>query len=89
MAAKFKMGMLVSTPNALDSLNQQDIQTSIGRHMSGDWGELDAHDRAENEYALTRRLRLFSVYEDRKGIKFWIITEADRSVTTVLLPEDY
>ena len=61
----------------------------IYRHASGDWGDLDEDDRRQNELALGRGLRIFSAYETSSGIKIWIITEADRSVTTVLLPEDY
>jgi hypothetical protein len=50
---------------------------------------VDEHGRQENERSVTQRLRLFSVYHDRNNVKFWIITEADRSATTILLPEDY
>jgi hypothetical protein len=89
MPAKFPLGQTVITPNARDSLNPEDIQNALRRHASGDWGDVDEHDRKENELSLTRQLRLFSVYHDRNGVKFWIITEADRSATTILLPEDY
>lgn len=57
--------------------------------MAGDWGDVDEHDRKENEFSLTRRLRLFSVYHTESGVKFWMITEADRRITTLLLPRDY
>lgn len=57
--------------------------------MTGDWGDLCEEDRQANEDALNRDLRLLSAYSDRNGAKFWIITEADRSLTTILLPEDY
>lgn len=57
--------------------------------MTGDWGDLCEEDRQANEDALNRDLRLLSSYSDRNGTKFWIITEADRSLTTILLPEDY
>ncbi len=86
---KFPLGRLVITPAALRALNSEDITTSIRRHATGDWGELDSEDRATNEQALKHELRLLSAYTDRGGTRFWIITEADRSVTTVLLPEDY
>ena len=59
------------------------------RHLSGDWGEVDEHDRQENESGLRNQFRLMSVYTLRTGVKIWIITEADRSATTILLPEEY
>ena len=88
-APKFPLGRVVSTRHALDSLNQEDVLAALGRHHRGDWGEVGEEDRRENELSLPRRLRLLSVYRDRNGTRFWIITEADRSATTVLLPEDY
>jgi len=89
MEAKFELGQTVITPNALGTLHPGDVLTALGRHATGDWGEVCEEDRQENEFSLTRYLRLLSVYHDRGGTKFWIITEADRSATTVLLPEDY
>lgn len=88
-AAKFQLGQLVATPNALDHLTQDDIRSGIIRHQSGDWGDLDADDRKENDLALERGTRLLSAYQASNGVKFWIITEADKSSTTVLMPEDY
>jgi len=79
----------VSTPTALEQLTQDDILLGIQRHQAGDWGDVDEHDRQENESSLLQGFRLLSVYHSAAGVKFWIITEADRSVTTVLLPEDY
>ena len=87
--AKFKIGKIVSTPNALDRLTREDILLAIGRHQAGDWGDVDEHDRTANELALVEGTRLWSVYHAGNGIKFWLITERDRSHTTVLLPEDY
>jgi hypothetical protein len=87
--AKFRLGRIVSTPNALEHLTQDDILLGIQRHQAGDWGDVDEHDRQENELSLQQGLRLLSVYHSGTGVKFWLITEADRSVTTVLLPEDY
>ena len=87
--AKFRLGRIVSTPNALSQLTQDDILLAIKRHQAGDWGEVDEHDREENELSLKQGFRLLSVYHSANGTKFWIITEADRSVTTLLLPEDY
>lgn len=89
MTPKFSLGQTVSTRNALDTLHPEDVLASIARHHAGDWGDLCEEDRKANEQALARGGRLFSVYFDRRGFKFYIITEADRSVTTVLLPEDY
>ena len=59
------------------------------RHISGDWGNVDEHDRRENEFSLAHGFRVLSAYTLNSGIKIWIITEADRSATTVLLPEEY
>ena len=66
-----------------------DLKALISRHASGDWGDLDEDDKRQNDLGLGRRLRIFSAFETGTGVKIWIITEADRSVTTVLLPEDY
>lgn len=85
----FNLGRLLITPNALENLHPEDVLNSLGRHASCDWGDCGKEDAAENEFALDRFIRLFSVYHDRNGEKFWIITEADRAVTTILLPEDY
>lgn len=85
----FPLGLTVITRNAQSSLNAEDVKSSLARHARGDWGDIGSDDAEENEFALNHDLRLFSVYHDRNESKFWIITEADRSVTTVLLPEDY
>ena len=87
--AKFRCGKIVSTPNALSQLTQEDILMGIRRHQAGDWGDVDDDDRQANERALIEGTRLWSVYHVANGVKFWLITEADRSATTVLLPEDY
>jgi len=89
LKGKFALGQTVITPTALSTLNPIDVLESMNRHVAGDWGAASEEDRQENEFALDKTLRLFSVYHDRNGTKFWIITEADRSVTTVLLPDDY
>lgn len=86
---KFNLGSMVITPAALDILHPEDVHAAVGRHAAGDWGEVCQEDRAENELSLEQGFRLLSVYRDRNGRKFWIITEADRSATTILLPEDY
>ena len=63
--------------------------TALGRHTNSDWGDCCPEDWRENDFAVDKYLRLFSVYHDRSGTKFWIITEADRSATTILLPDEY
>lgn len=88
-AARFPLGRVVATPNALNTLTPDDILSGLSRHVTGDWGEIDAEDRQANETALIEGTRPVSVYCSSNGLKFWIITEADRSATTVLLPEDY
>lgn len=87
--AKFPLGRLVATSNAASQLSPDDVAVGIARHASGDWGEVCEEDQASNEEALVEGLRLMSVYTSSSGITFWIITEWDRSITTVLLPEDY
>jgi len=86
---KFSLGQIVATPNALSVLEQDEILTALARHVSGDWGELGTEDKQANDLALTESTCSLASYQTAKGIKFWIITEHDRSVTTVLLPEDY
>jgi hypothetical protein len=86
---RFQLGHLVATPNALELIPNEEIFGAIKRHAGGDWGTLDAEDLQSNERALAHGGRLFSAYRSTAGVKFWIITEADRSATTVLLPEDY
>jgi hypothetical protein len=61
----------------------------LDRHLRGDWGNCDADDRQANEDALKTGARIFSVYHTKKGVKLWVITEADRSATTILLPNEY
>jgi hypothetical protein len=87
--ALFRLGRLVATPNALDKISHEDILAGIKRHQAADWGDLGEEDRQTNNVCLRDGGRLLSVYHSETGVKFYIITEADRSVTTVLLPEDY
>ena len=89
VAPKFSLGQMVATPNALANIPDGEIQNALSRHVRGDWGTLDVEDLGSNERALQFSGRLFSAYLTSQNVKFWIITEADRSVTTVLLPEDY
>jgi hypothetical protein len=86
---KFRLGQLVGTPGAMRAVSRLEAGDAIARHVSGDWGELCEEDRAENEFGLAHSGRLFSVYYTENGTKFWVITESDRSVTTLLLPEEY
>ena len=88
-SVRVPLGRTVATPAALGVLSQSDLVVALRRHAAGDWGDVDAHDRAANDEALMSGGRLLSVYQSAAGITFWVITEADRSVTTVLLPDDY
>ena len=91
MPAKFNLGKLVSTPGVLAVLQEagQSPMCFLARHVQGDWGSVVAHDQAANDQALIVGERLLSAYTTAKGIKLWIITEHDRSVTTILLPSEY
>lgn len=86
---KFALGYVVATPGILDKIPETDRRCALDRHSRGDWGDLDPHDVQENERALRTSGRLLSAYQSRSGTKFWIITEGDRSATTLLLPEEY
>jgi len=85
----FPVGEIVSTTNAMNQLSIDDMAKGLERHLFGDWGELCPEDWKLNDEALTLRQRLLSAYTAANGVKFWIITEWDRSSTTILLPEDY
>ena len=85
----FPLGRIVITSNAQGQLNPDDVYCALRRHGSKDWGEVGREDWAENDLSLREGFRLLSSYRDRNQVKFWIITEADRSSTCVLLPEDY
>ena len=87
--AVVRLGRIIATPNALESISEADIQNAIQRHQAGDWGELSGEDRDANDKALNDGSRILSAYNAGNGTRLWIITEADRSVTTVLLREDY
>ena len=88
---RFPPGRVVATPAALELLGRcgKDPSEYLNRHLAGDWGDLDAHDYRENERALRSRARLFSAYAVSPLNTLWIITEADRSSTCLLLPSDY
>ncbi len=85
----FSLGMVVATPAAIEDLTDADRANALARHARGDWGDVGADDRAENERSLKSGGRLLSVYHTTGGITFWVVTEADRNVTTILIPSDY
>jgi hypothetical protein len=87
----FSLGHVVATPGALAALREagQHAQDFLTRHSYGDWGDLTDADWKENNYSVTRPLRLLSAYPLANGTTLWVITEADRSATTLLLPSEY
>ncbi len=88
-SVKVPLGRIVATPAALGAVSQPDIVAALRRHAVGDWGDVTPDDRAANDDALKSGERILSVYQSATGTTFWVLTEADRSVTTVLLPDDY
>jgi len=91
MIVMFTLGRIVATSGALRALERakQPAAFFLTRHAVGDWGELDPEDVRENEYSVAHGFRLLSSYTTAAGDKLWIITEADRSATTLLLPDEY
>ncbi|MES2595781.1 MAG: hypothetical protein V4662_10620 [Verrucomicrobiota bacterium] len=87
--ARVPLGQLFATPGVLAEVSATDISSALARHAMADWGELDQEDIDENNRALQHGSRLFSSYHSSTRVKFWIITEWDRSVTTVLMPSEY
>lgn len=87
----FRAGQIVATPGALALLEQahKTPMELLVRHLRGDWGDLCPEDKAENELSLKRGYRLMSSYKIKETETLWIITEADRSATTMLVPNDY
>jgi hypothetical protein len=93
---KFSLGRIVGTPGALEALQDavQEAGEFLGRHVTGDWGDLDAEDHQANDASLINGSRILSAYTTRKGERLWVITEATneaglRYCTTLLLPSDY
>jgi hypothetical protein len=88
--APFSLGQVVVTPGALKLLEEvgEEPLCLLARHASGDWGDMDEHDRRENDLSLKHGWRIVSSYSVGEE-HVWVITEADRSVTTLLLPEEY
>jgi len=87
--AKFPAGVVVITPRAIDELSREEALDGLRRHIAGDWGQLEEHDWKRNEAALKHGFSLFSRYVTSGGTKFYVITEHDRSATTILLQEEY
>jgi hypothetical protein len=87
----FPLGQVVATPGALKALEEsgQIPEEFLSRHISGDWGNLCEEDSQQNELSLQHGCRLFSAYTTKSSQKLWIITEWDRSATTLLLPCEY
>jgi hypothetical protein len=87
----FRLGQTVATPGALEALGQagQLLFHFLARHARGDWGELCPADKRANDRALREGDRLLSAYKTSTGERLWVITEADRSATTILLPSEY
>jgi hypothetical protein len=89
VAIPFKSGRIVATRNVLSSIPRAEFMKGLERHLRCDWGDVSDADRRSNDAAIRNGDRLFSVYHSADMQKFWIITEADRSATTILLPQDY
>ena len=85
----FALGQLLITPAARDALTPEEVSTSLRRHSQGDWGDVCPYDWQANDEALGEGARLLSVFHSAGNVKFWIISEADRAATTVLMPDDY
>ena len=87
----FDLGQLVATPGALAALEKtgQKAMEFLSRHVRGDWGELPEEDEAANQFSLEKGFPLLSSYRTTANDKIWVITEADRSHTTLLLPDEY
>ena len=91
LTPSFKLGQLFTTPGAMDALLEagQFPTDFLSRHARLERGELSEEDHQENLFSVDKELRIFSAFKTTKGEKLWIITEADRSCTTILLPEEY
>lgn len=87
----FELGQVVATPGALGALERagQGPGEFLARHVAGDWGEVPEEDKTENEVSILNGYRILSAYRTKLGERLWILSEADRSVTTILLPEEY
>ena len=88
---RFALGLILGTPGAIEALAEaeQDPAELLLRHVTGDWGQLDDEDKQQNELSVEHGYRILSAYELENAIRIWVITEADRSATTILLPSEY
>lgn len=86
---RFDLGQIAGTPDALEAIPLDEVISALRRHALGDWSEMEIGDQYANTLATHTDARVFSAYTSVKGVKFWIITEADRSRTTVILPSEY
>ena len=86
---RFSLGRVVITCGASETVDERHVWSALNRHANGDWGDLCDDDRELNEWGVNHNARLMSRYRINDGTDLWIITEWDRSVTTILLPEDY
>jgi hypothetical protein len=85
----FMLGRLYATRRLVAAVPEPEFRSALCRHALGDWGDVDVEDKRANDQALVDGTRLLSAYHSQDDIRFWIITEADRSATTILLPEEY
>jgi hypothetical protein len=88
---KFPPGQIVATPGALTAFEEagEEPVTYLARHLAGDWGEVCEEDAKENDFSLEKGFRILSAYTLKDGTKIWVLTEADRSSTCILLPSEY
>lgn len=86
---RFRLGRVVITNRASMVIRREDVLAALERFVCGDWGEVDPYDAAQNEQALQDGGRLLSVFRSSCGASFWIVTEGDRSTTSVILPDEY
>jgi hypothetical protein len=86
---RFELGRILATPGVLGRVSEAEVLDALARHVDGDWGDVSNDDRKANDDALRDGARVLSAYVTGAGTSFWVITEADRSSTTVLLPDEY
>ena len=87
--ARFELGQLLATQGALEAAGDEDLLPYLTRHARGDWGDVGDGDGRANDRALSEGARVLSEYRLANGTRIWIITEADRAATTILLPDEY
>jgi len=88
---RFARGQVVATPGALQALEKAEQLPAafLDRHVNGDWGEVPEADKQENAWSVAQGFRILSAYTTSAGDRIWILTEADRSATTIVLPDEY